>query len=328
MSETVRDTLQRTPAPYPPIEIAFPDLSPYACGNAGTPYVWTFVGEQPGPHVLVQALTHGNEVCGAIALDWLLREKIRPARGALTLVFANVGAYLRFDRADPFESRCVDEDFNRLWTREVLDGPRRSAELARARELRPIVDRTDHLLDLHSMSEPCPPLAMAGRQRKGVELAKAIGVPQHIVIDSGHVAGQRLRDYAFFDDPADARSALLVECGQHWEAAAPRVAQQSLLRFLDHFGMLDRALAEQHLDAVTPPPQRIVEVTSTVTIVSDAFRFTQPVHGLQVIRRSGTVYAMDGGAEIRTPHDDCVLIMPTRKPKRGETAVRLGRFVS
>jgi predicted deacylase len=328
VSETVRDTFQRPTAPYPPIEIAFPDLAPYAAGNDRTPYVWTYAGEQPGPHVLVQALTHGNEVCGAIALDWLLREKIRPTRGTLTLVFANVGAYLRFDRADPFESRCVDEDFNRLWTREVLDGPRRSAELARARELRPIVDRTDHLLDLHSMSEPCPPLAMAGRQRKGVELAKAIGVPQHIVIDSGHVAGQRLRDYAFFDDPADARSALLVECGQHWEAAAPRVAQQSLLRFLDHFGMLGRGLAEQHLDAVTPPPQCIVEVTSTVTIASDAFRFTQPVHGLQVIRRAGTVYAMDGGAEIRTPHDDCVLIMPTRKPKRGETAVRLGRFVS
>ncbi len=316
------------PALNPPIEIAFPDLAPYAAGNEGTPYVWTFTNVRPGPHVLIQALTHGNEVCGAIAIDWLLREKIRPARGTLTLVFANVGAYLRFDHSNPFESRCVDEDFNRLWTREVLDGPRRSAELARARELRPIVDRTDHLLDLHSMSEPCLPLAMAGRQRKGVELAKAIRVPQHIVIDSGHVAGQRLRDYAFFDDPADPRSALLVECGQHWEAAAPRVARQSLLRFLNHFGMLEHGLAERHLDEGTPPFQRIVEVTATVTIVSDAFRFTQPVHGLQLIRRAGTVYAVDGGTEIRTPHDDCVLIMPTRKPKRGETAVRLGRFVS
>jgi hypothetical protein len=121
---------------------------------------------------------------------------------------------------------------------------------------------------------------------------------------------------------------LLVECGQHWEAAAPRVARQSLLRFVDHFGMLDHSLAERHIDRDKPPPQRVVEVTSTVTIVSDAFRFTQPVHGLQVIRRAATVYAMDGDTEIRTPHDDCVLIMPTRKPKRGETAVRLGRFVS
>jgi predicted deacylase len=329
VSQSVRDTLRRAPASHhPPIEIEFPDLAPYAIGNAGTPYVWTFKSKRAGPHVLVQALTHGNEVCGAIALDWFLSEGIRPARGTLTLVFANFAAYLRFDRSDPFESRCVDEDFNRLWTREVLDGQRRSAELARARELRPIVDRTDHLLDLHSMSEPCLPLAMAGRQRKGVELAKAIGVPQHIVIDSGHVAGRRLRDYAFFDDPADTRSALLIECGQHWETAAPQVARQSMLRFLGHFGMLDRDLAEKHLDNGVPSPQRIVEVTSTVTIGSDEFRFTQPLHGLQVIPRAATVYAMDGGTEIRTPHDDCVLIMPTRRPKRGETAVRLGRFVA
>jgi predicted deacylase len=318
----------RVAMPLPSIDVAFPDLEPYAAGNAGTPYVWTFAGSRPGPHILIQALTHGNEVCGAIALDWLLREKILPARGTLTLVFANVAAYLRFNRADPFASRCVDEDFNRLWTHEMLDGPRQSAELARARELRPIVESVDHLLDLHSMSEPCAPLAMAGRQRKGVELARAIAVPQHIVIDSGHVAGQRLRDYSFFDDPADPRSALLIECGQHWEAASPKIARQSVLRFLDHFAMLDRGVADRHLDAATPLPQHIVEVTSTVTIVSDAFRFTQPVHGLQVIRRAGTVYATDAGTEIRTPHDDCVLIMPTRKPKRGETAVRLGRFVS
>jgi len=328
VNEGLQDASRRATAHHPRIEIAFPDLASYAAGNGGTPYVWTFSSGHAGPHILIQALTHGNEVCGAIVLDWLLREGIRPLRGTLTLVFANVAAYLRFDRKDPFASRCVDEDFNRLWTREVLDGPRQSAELARARELRPIVDRVDHLLDLHSMSEPCLPLSMAGRQRKGVDLAKAIGVPQNIVIDSGHVAGQRLRDYAFFDDPADARSALLVECGQHWEATAPRVARQSVLRFLDHFAMLDRGWATQYLDDATPPTQHIVEVTSTVTIGSDAFRFTQPVHGLQVIRRAGTTYAMDAGAEIRTPHDDCVLIMPTRKPKRGETAVRLGRFVS
>jgi predicted deacylase len=326
--ETASDASGRASTQLPPIEIAFPDLGPHAAGNTGTPYVWTFASERPGPHILIQALTHGNEVCGAIALDWMLREKVRPARGTLTLVFANVAAYLRFDRADPFASRCVDEDFNRLWTREVLEGPRQSAELARARELRPIIDTVDHLLDLHSMSEPCAPLAMAGMQKKGVDLARAIAVPEHVVIDSGHVAGRRLRDYAFFDDPADPRSALLVECGQHWEAAAPLVARLSGLRFLDHFGLLESDAAAQYLGGATPPPQHIVEVTSTVTIVSDAFRFTQPVHGLQVIRRAGTVYALDAGTEIRTPHDDCVLIMPTRKPKRGETAVRLGRFVS
>ena len=315
------------PAPIPPIEVAFPALASYAAGNRGIPYTWTFGAKSAGPHVLLQALTHGNEVCGAIALDWLLREQVRPARGTLSIVFANVAAYERFDPADPFASRCVDEDFNRLWSANVLDGPRNSAELRRARELRPLYDHVDYLLDLHSMSEPCPPLAMAGRQRKGLALAQALRIPQHIVIDGGHTAGRRLRDYGFFDDPADSRGALLVECGQHWEAAAPVVAKQAALRWLQHFGMADSALLEAFLDRAPVSSQALIEVTTTVTIATGDFGFTMPVRGLQVIPRAGTIYAVDGDAEIRTPHDDCVLIMPTRRPKKGETAVRLGRYV-
>ena len=313
--------------PTPPIEVDFPDLLPHAAGNTGVSYAWTFGSRRAGPHVLVQALTHGNEVCGAIVIDRFLREGLRPTRGKLSLVFANVSAYRRFDPVDPFASRCVDEDFNRLWNAAVLDGARESVELRRARELRPLYDGVDYLLDLHSMSEPCPPLAMAGRQRKGVELALAIAMPPYIVIDGGHAGGRRLRDYAFFDDPGDVRSALLIECGQHWEARAPAVALQATLRFLRHFGMLDAERLDRELEPLAAAPQRVIEVTTTVTIATDAFRFTRSVRGLQTIRRAGTVYAADGDTAIRTPHDDCVLIMPTRRPKRGETAVRLGRYV-
>jgi hypothetical protein len=315
------------PAFAPPIEVAFPDLAGHAAGNRGVPYAWTFTAARAGPHVLLQALTHGNEICGAIALDWVLRKELRPARGTLSIVFANVAAYERFDPGDPFASRCVDEDFNRLWSADVLDGARDSTELRRARELRPLYDRVDHLLDLHSMSDPCPPLAMAGRQRKGLALAQALGLPQHIVIDGGHSAGRRLRDYAFFDDATDPRSALLIECGQHWEAAAPEVAKQSVLRWLRHFEMADPRLLDAHLAPMPVPPQKLIEVTTTVTIASDKFEFTLPVRALQTIARAGTVFALDGANEIRTPHDDCVVIMPTRRPRRGETAVRLGRYV-
>jgi len=277
---------------------------------------------------VLQALTHGNEVCGAIALDWVLREGVRPLRGTMTVVFANIAAYRAFDHSDPFASRCVDEDFNRLWSDDVLDGPRASAELARARALRPVYDRADYLLDLHSMTDPCPPLALAGRQRKGLELALALGVPAHIVVDAGHAAGKRLRDYAFFDDPDDFRSALLVECGQHWERAAPRVARQSTLRFLRHFGMIEPAFLDRHLDPEPLAPQRAIEVTDVVTIDSERFAFAGPVAGLDVVPRRGTLLARDGDRDVLTPYDECVLIMPTRRPRRGETAVRLGRFVS
>ena len=137
----------------------------------------------------------------------------------------------------------------------MLDGARQTADLARARALRPLYDRVDYLLDLHSMTDRCPPLAMAGRQRKGVELAQALGAPEHIIVDARPCGRQRLRDYAFFDDSADPRNALLIECGQHWEAAAPEVAKQVTLRFLRHFGMCDPAFSTR-ISSRCPCPRR------------------------------------------------------------------------
>jgi len=317
-----------TPPAVPAVDVALPDLSRWAPGNAGVPYVWSFGDDEATPRVLIQALTHGNEVCGAIALDWMLRSGFRPARGSLTLVFANTAAYLTFDAGDPFASRCLDEDFNRIWDPAVLDGRRCTRELTRARELRPFYDRTDFLLDLHSMTDPCPALALSGRRRKGRDLALALGMPQYVIVDAGHQAGRRLRDYAQFDDPLDTRNALLVECGQHWEAAAPIVAQQVMLRFLQHFGKMDRAFIDAHVDAGELPAQQTIAITDVVTIETNAFAFAGPVAGMMCIAHRDTLIARDGEREIRTPHDDCVLIMPTRRPRKGETAVRLGRFAS
>ena len=61
------------------IELSAPDISAYAAGNTGIPYVTGFDSGRPGPHVLVNALTHGNEICGAIAIDELFRAGVRPA---------------------------------------------------------------------------------------------------------------------------------------------------------------------------------------------------------------------------------------------------------
>ena len=79
-----------SPSPTYRIELTPPDISSYEAGNTGTPYVTTFDSGKPGPHVLVQALTHGNELCGAIALDYLFREGVRPVAGRLTFIFANI----------------------------------------------------------------------------------------------------------------------------------------------------------------------------------------------------------------------------------------------
>ena len=56
----------------PPIELQAPDIDRWKDGGSGVDWVHVFESGRPGPRVMVQALTHGNEICGAIALDWLL----------------------------------------------------------------------------------------------------------------------------------------------------------------------------------------------------------------------------------------------------------------
>ena len=315
------------PEEYEPVDLLPIDLSAYAKGNTGIDYVHRFDGRSSGPHVLVNALTHGNELCGAHALAFLFEHDVRPVKGRLTLSFANVAAYRRFDAANPTASRFVDEDFNRLWTDQVLDGPRRSTELRRARALRPVVAAADYLLDIHSMQRDRDPLMMCGVAAKGRQLAAAVGFPAHIVADAGHAAGARMRDYSAFADPASAKAALLVECGQHWALDARDIAIETTLRFLDHLGVIDHDFANAHLPTAPPPPTKLIEVTGPVTIASERFRFTDDFRGLQVIAEAGTVIGYDDEAPVVTPYDCCVLIMPSRRLVPGQTAVRFGRFV-
>lgn len=309
-----------------PVELTAPDISAYRNGNTGLDYVTTFDSGKPGPHVMVAAVTHGNELCGAITLDFLFRQEIRPKQGKLTFAFNNYRAFLSFNPAQPLLSRFVDEDFNRLWSPEVLDGPRSSAELERARELRPFVDGVDFLLDIHSMQTSVAPLMLAGPLLKGRELAGALGVPVYVVSDEGHAAGRRLRDYGDFGDPSSKKNALLVECGQHWEKASADVSLQTALRFLLACDAVEPESVEAHLTPVEGS-QKFVEVTDVVTIKTNAFTFVEPYRGLEVIPEAGTLLGRDGGEDVRTPHDNCILIMPSRRLFPGQTAVRLGRFL-
>ncbi len=318
---------ERLAAALPTVELGPPDIAPWRDGNTGVEWVHAFDSGIAGPQVMVQALTHGNEICGAIALDWLLRQGFRPRQGRLVLAFANVAAYARFDPADPFPSRCIDEDLNRVWADEQLFGDRDSIELRRARELRLFVDGAELLLDIHSMSEPCRPLMVCGKVDKNAAFARELGMPADLLIDTGHPAGLRMIDRGAFGDPASGRRALLIECGQHWEQAAAAVAIDCLVRFLGLAGSADADWVRAHSRLPLPARQRLVRVTEAVVARSADFRFLVPVEGFGIVERAGTPIAQDGNQVWVAPYDQTVLVMPgTRNLKPGGTAVRLGRF--
>lgn len=305
----------------PSFEVLPRDLSAYRQGNTGIPYVHRFDSGKPGPHVLVNALTHGNELCGMTAVTHLLDTGVRPRVGTLTLSFANVQAYESFDRAEPFKSRQLVHNLNRVWSPEQLDGAEDSPELRRARELRPVVAAADHILDIHSTAQDVVPFWVYPAFERNARVAMAIGSPAvHLVMPRGLGSGTPLIQHGDHGLAASrAGAAMVVECGQHFLRSASDLATRVAHDFIAHFGLI-----EPRADRPSPGPQRRFELLETHVIKTPQFRFARPVVGFEVFAKGELVYT-DGTEEVRAPVDDCTIFMPSRDAVVGKEAVYLTR---
>jgi predicted deacylase len=305
----------------PPVFEVLPrDLSAYRRGNTGVDYVHRFESGRPGPHVLVNALTHGNELCGMVAATHLLDSGVRPWVGTLTVSFANVAAYESFDRSQPFASRQLVHNMNRIWSPEWLDGSQDSPELRRARELRPLVAAADHILDIHSTAQPVEPFWVYPAFERNAGAAMAIGRPDvHLLMPEGLNTGTPLIQHGRHGQSAGEGVALVVECGQHFLQASADLAVDATLAFLAHFGLIEGDMA-----APVPGPQRRFQLLATPVIKTEAFRFARPVVGMETFAQ-GELIATDGLDEIRAPVEGCTIFMPARSPIVGREAVYLTR---
>jgi len=304
--------------PAPPLEVLPRDLSPYRTGNTGIDYVHRFESGRPGPHVLVNALTHGNEFCGMVAATQLLDRGVRPRVGTLTVSFANVAAYESFNPARPFESRQLVHNLNRIWSPAWLDGSDDSPELRRARELRPVVAAADHVLDLHSTSTDVQPFWVYPKFARNADAALAIGRPAvHLVMPRGLGSGTPLIQHGRHGRDDHHGVALVAECGQHFRRATSDLAIEVALDFLAHFGLV-------HRDPHAAAPQQRFELLQTWVVKTPGFHFARPVIGFETFGE-GELIATDGSDEIRAPCSDCTILMPTREPIVGREGVYLSR---
>ncbi len=303
----------------PLLEVLPRDLSAYRQGNVGIDYVHRFESGKPGPHVLINALTHGNEICGMVAATHLLDTGVRPLIGTLTISFANVAAYESFDKARPFDSRQLVHNLNRIWSAGELDGTEESPELLRARQLRPVVAAADHILDIHSTSQDVEPFWVYPAYERNAQAALAIGRPPvHLVMPSGLGSGTPLIQHGRHGQADGQGVALVVECGQHFLQSASDVAIAAAQDFLAHFGLIEAA------PRAAPAAQRRYELLETCMVRTPDFAFTRPVEGFETFAK-GELIATDGPHEIRALCDDCTVFMPTRLGIVGREAVYLTR---
>jgi Succinylglutamate desuccinylase / Aspartoacylase family len=311
-----------------PVELEWVDLAPYRRGNTGIDHVHSFDSGVPGPHVMVNALTHGNELCGMHVVRRLLDIGLRPRAGRLTLSFANVAAYDRFG-PQALQSRFVDRDLNRLWNDDLLAQDHVSVEARRAHVLAPLVRSVQRLLDLHSTWHALVPFFVLARLPRVRRFADRVALPpRQLLLPAFRHEGYHLIDYGAFAAPDGDAIGLIAECGQHFAAASVATAWQVTLRFLQRCGSIgDDTAAELGLEPVAAQAIERFEIVQPVIAATDHLRMACAYAGF-VRLQAGGIAAYDGAAPVTAPFDGAIVLAPRPDPRAGQQAFAWGRLVT
>lgn len=323
MAEEVTAGLQRERTD---LQIPQRDLSPFARGNSGIPYAFTFDSGLSGPNVLVTSLAHGNEPGGLEAVVTLLESNVRPRIGRLSLAICNVAAYGATNGVDPYGRRFVEEDFNRVWLDEILDSDRRSIELDRARELRPLVAAADVLLDLHATPYEATPFHVLRPGSRSVALAQKLGPHTRFLFNQGSAHSPTLSNYRQFSAPDGQATGLSLECGLFFAGSSKDVALSAVIDLLHLYGLLsgdqfrDLAKWRDHAE------RRAFAIESMQPTRTAQVRFLSRPGDFQSFAK-GEVAAFDGPDPIFAPFEGALPLWIKQQFVAGEQAFMWAREI-
>lgn len=165
-------------------------------------HVWHVKGvNQDGPNVVILGGTHGNERTGVELVRRMMRVlgiPEEPASGPFERDDVVGNLFLGFGNPEAIRAntRAADttrnQDLNRSFVPALLARPSTEdfADLARARELIPLFEETDLLLDIHATSEESPPFVCFAYEAPGHrDLCHRIPT-SYVVMDNKHVLGE------------------------------------------------------------------------------------------------------------------------------------------
>ncbi len=288
--------------------------------------VWHLKGAEPGPAVMILGGVHGDESSGLHLVRSLLTQfgldheapGVTPSptvRGDLYLGFGNPEAI-----AIGARGTAPGRDLNRVFRREMLEAPEHAAdppELRRARELAPLFEELDALLDLHGTSSPSPPFVGQGADDPGQRRLYAPLEVQYVLSDPHHrLAGDSTHEGPGTTDGwvrAHGGSGLCYETG--WDQADDyEHALDSVLRFLGEMGSLP-PLAHREL-----PAKEIYEIFRRLSVERvEAFEFAPGMaKGWHTVEPGQLVGTHADGTEIHVPEDcpDHAMYLFPRDPSR------------
>lgn len=284
--------------------------------------VWGSFSGKPGPVVGITIMTHGNEPCGLGVLQhfqnlcWLERHL---RKGSVYIVLNNLEAGRQYfeianaggDLDAKLGKRFVNVNMNRLPDDVYsLDG-KDLYEVRRAQELRPIWDRFDHALDIHSVSQLGAEPMIVALERSDLGIVSDFPIEKIITrID----AVQHGKPASYFYGNAKA-PVYGIEAGSHEEEKSFTLAIACATSFLQSLGMMDREIP------LRPVGHTEYRIFSSVWFPNESYRLTREIPNFGFVKR-GEVLAEGGGIPIVSQHDAVALFGPRgTKPASTEEEV-------
>jgi uncharacterized protein len=275
-----------------------------------------FTGEGAGPRLIVLGAVHGNETCGARAIERVLRElaagEWRIAAGQAT--FVPVTNRLAYERG----TRSGDRNLNRRLapTATPVDNEDRIAN-----ELCPLLAAHDVLLDLHSFRSGGPPFALVGPEDNQGELqpfaqaareeslAVRLGVQRAMDgwLETYAAGAARRGGSAAYGVGtteymrAVGGCALTLECGQHDDPHAPEVAYRAIRNTLAHLRLVA---------APDPPPVAALEglrLREVVDRLDPGDTFAQRWKSFDAVQAGQRIATRNDGSEVVAPADGYIV---------------------
>ena len=303
----------------------------------------TFHGLAPGPKLLVLGAVHGNEVCGALAIEQLLRDiesgALAIERGTLTLV------PVTNPLAHQLGQRTGDRNLNRNMAPSAIP---QDFEDRIANVLCPLLEAHDVLLDLHSFHTGGAPFVMIGPQdntgdlepfshaAEEMQLALHTG-PYRILEGWLDTYARGLKRRLAAATTGSGRSQTLVtdtnygvgtteymrsrggygvtlECGQHDDPKGVAVAKHAIEQTLALLGMTATALAPLAPAAMEREILRLIDVTDRDDV---ADRFVREWRSFDVVKAGDVIGTRKSGQEVKAPADGFV-VFPNPRAEVGQ----------
>jgi predicted deacylase len=211
-----------------------------------------------GKTLALTGAVHGDEKCGPAAIRRIMS---RLHSGQIEMLS---GKLLIIPVANP-EARKQDQRMVNEWNlnRGLYHREQHEIKLPEHRignDICDVLDRSTHLLDIHSYAAGGPPfLFIGGNDKKEMEFGEAFNSITRCVVWNWDQAFPPKEEPKYSWGLANymrhhGKPGITIECGQHNNPHVRDVAYAAILRGMAHLGMIDAETERREMEAVVLPP--------------------------------------------------------------------------